>query len=334
MYCKILLKRNVASCVPLTIDFFFFLQDVTRGSFSGEDAGGGCDFSFLGVALGVEVWTGLTCCWPVWPTGGRGWTTLRGGSELSSCWTRAEEEVSGGSGGPSLWLLVLLDNTSIVAWMILLDGKHSKLHKPSLFFYNFHRDSSERCFWFSLTSSQALEISNRNTDPKEHMHFKFWGFGAGVTRDCILLRVAAAIFLRKVCHHHITITSTVSRTTSLPIFTLLFFHDLLLFGCLFHCCVLYSLSYKKLSTSSIECRSQYVVSREDRLSEVERQTDTLDTLGPCEEEYVEEGKEAENGKWNGKFCLLEKLLWFLADFSWCSCLRLQVIVDCWKGLQL
>ena len=28
------------------------------------------------------------------------------------------------------------------------------------------------------------------------------------------------------------------------------------------------------------------MSREDRLSEVERQTDTLDTLGPCEEEYV------------------------------------------------
>ena len=177
---------------------------MTRGSFSGEDAGGGCDFSFLGVALGVEVWTGLTCCWPVGPTGGRGWTTLRGGSELSSCWTRAEEEVSGGSGGPSLWLLVLLDNTSIVAWMILLDGKHSKLHKPSLFFYNFHRDSSERCFWFSLTSSQALEISNRNTDPKEHMHFKFWGFGAGVTRDCILLRVAAAIFFTEKL---VTITS-------------------------------------------------------------------------------------------------------------------------------
>ena len=118
-----------------------------------------------------------------------------------------------------------------------------------------------------------------------------------MTRDCILLQGCSCyIFLRKVGHHHITITSTVSRTTSLPIFTLLFFHDLLLFGCLFHCCVLYSLSYKKLSTSSIECRSQYVVSREDRLSEVERQTDTLDTLGPCEEEYVEEGKEAENGK--------------------------------------
>ena len=28
------------------------------------------------------------------------------------------------------------------------------------------------------------------------------------------------------------------------------------------------------------------MSREDRLSGVERQTDTLDTLGPCEEEYV------------------------------------------------
>ena len=179
---------------------------MTRGSFSGEDEGGGCDFSFLGVGLGVEVWTGLTCCcWPVGPTGGRGWTTLRGGSELSSCWTRAEEEVSGGSGGPSLWLLVLLDNTSIVAWMILLDGKHSKLHKPSLFFYNFHRDSSERCFWFSLTSSQALEISNRNTDPKEHMHFKFWGFGAGVTRDCILLQGCSCYIFEKSwspSHHH------------------------------------------------------------------------------------------------------------------------------------
>ena len=47
------------------------------------------------------------------------------------------------------------------------------------------------------------------------------------------------------------------------------------------------------------------MSREDRLSEVERQTDTLDTLGPCEEEYVvciAEGKEAE--KWEMKWQVL------------------------------
>ena len=87
----------------------------------------------------------------------------------------------------------------------------------------------------------------------------------------------------------------------------------------------------------VECRSQYVVSREDRLSEVERQTDTLDTLGPCEEEYVVYSGGERSRKMGNEMASSvssKSCCDFCADFSWCSCLRLQVIVDCWKGLQL
>ena len=77
LFMSILWRLSLSSFrlffLSLTILFFFFLQEVTRGSFSGEDtclAFGDTDGGVVGVG-GTVV------------TAGAAWTTMGGGSELS-----------------------------------------------------------------------------------------------------------------------------------------------------------------------------------------------------------------------------------------------------------